>query len=323
MNSFERFLYVNLTFNCNQRCVFCVSDRTVECRKKSGCQFLSIDTFSHEIEKIPSDINIIHISGGEPTLHPELEEVLRIAGKRFSKVQMATNGVTLSNACYLEKLVRNAKIQFVIPLFTLDANTHQNLVGVDTLSLIVRGLQNVSCLAKEGKCNLSLKLIFLSPTFSQQCSLIQTLPAMGIEPTDYIVSGLCRTDGAIRNNCVIPFNASRSELSKIARTIVATGKPFCFHRLPLCAFESDIWPYLMTLDKDDKRIEYATAITINPDGTKTDIPPRHLVEMVCRDCDLVDWCEFASSRNQDEFDYAQEFCPIKLETTEYAHGYGN
>lgn len=317
MKSADQYFYVNLTFNCNQRCIFCVSDETVS-HRVGGCRtYMSVERFEQEIRKLSSDIDTIHISGGEPTLHPDLERILQIAAGRFRHVQLATNGICLADNKLLDHLLERTRIQFVIPLFTLDKDIHKSLTGADALDCIIRGLQNVALKTMEGLCTLSLKLIILAQTIDEQSGMLDAVHRMDIDPSEYIVSGLCRTDGAIRSGCVVPYNIAKSRISALARKIIATDKPFCFHRIPLCAFEQDLWPYMMTLDREDRLMEYATAYALYPEGMVKTIPPKHIVNEVCTQCDLSEWCEYASNRNGDKFDYSSEFSPVTLEQTEY------
>lgn len=317
MKSKVGHLYVNLTFACNQRCVFCVSDETVANRGCTRSQFLSPTVFAQELSRLPGSIDTIHFSGGEPTLHPALEQILTISANRFKHMQLATNGISFANKAKLERVLEIARMQIIVPFFTFDREIHRRLVGVDSLDAVVRGLRNISECAANGNCLLSLKLIPMAQTMSRQCELIDMLSSQGIIPTEFIVSGLCRTDGALRNECVIAYDASPTGFSALARKVLAQDKPYCFHRIPLCAFEPDIWPYLMTIDKKSRTMEHATAHVLYPDGTVSDIPPHHVEERVCQRCDLSTWCEYASNRNAEQFDYSCEFTPIDLEQTIY------
>lgn len=81
--------YVEITNSCNLRCAFCPG--TV--REK---RFLTPGEFRIMAEKLrpATDYLYLHVMG-EPLLHPELEEILNIAGERGFRVCITTNGTLL------------------------------------------------------------------------------------------------------------------------------------------------------------------------------------------------------------------------------------
>lgn len=86
--------YVALTNQCNRACPFCscYSDPN----KKT---YLDMETFE---KVLPSEGNFeLQLEGGEPTLHPQLLEMVKIARStdRCLKIIMVTNGVLLPY-CY-------------------------------------------------------------------------------------------------------------------------------------------------------------------------------------------------------------------------------
>ncbi len=314
------FLYLNLTFRCNHNCIFCVSDETVKFRKQKSSQELSLEMIKTAIDNLPSNIDTVHISGGEPTLHKDFLDILLLLKARFSRIQIASNGAAFADFAFLEEVLKRCSPQFIIPIFSLDPAIHQGLTGKDSLKKILSGLANISSAQKEKKCTLLLKLLLLKQTINTQVKLLDELESYSINPIEIIVSGLCRTDGAIASSSVIPFNEARPFISDLARKIIDRGWLYCFHRIPLCAFEEELWPYFMTLDQHDRFDEYANAISLYPSGEIKEIPPNRLNAKECESCDLIDYCEFASSRNRDSFDYSHEFSPISLQKTRFAQG---
>lgn len=88
--------------DCNADCGFCIT----KIREKNGtlCDegYLKISDLEKSLER--SDISKIEITGGgEPTLHPEIEEIIEICSKR-AKTQMYTNGELADNVRNLEAL---------------------------------------------------------------------------------------------------------------------------------------------------------------------------------------------------------------------------
>lgn len=82
--------YFEITNICNLDCSFCPKTK----REK---RFVSISEFKLVLGKLRGKIEFLYLHlMGEPTLHPHLEDMLRIASDMGFKVIITTNGTTLS-----------------------------------------------------------------------------------------------------------------------------------------------------------------------------------------------------------------------------------
>ena len=84
----ERRNWVRLTFECNDRCVFCLDahthDGTIRDREEIKAQIL---------DGRRRGATRLILSGGEPTIHPNFVDFVRL-GRRagYRKIQTVTNG---------------------------------------------------------------------------------------------------------------------------------------------------------------------------------------------------------------------------------------
>lgn len=87
-----RRLSVELANICNLHCSYCF--RSDENLYSSHAEFLSLDLLRRVIDEAQAAANVTRISftGGEPTLHPEFAETLRIIGNAGATVSFVTNG---------------------------------------------------------------------------------------------------------------------------------------------------------------------------------------------------------------------------------------
>lgn len=94
--------YVKLGYACNNNCLFC----TAEWNKKHGNR--DTGTILDEVERILAEdqINRMVYSGGEPTVRPDLPEILRhVKSLGTDRQHIQTNGRRLSEESYLETLL--------------------------------------------------------------------------------------------------------------------------------------------------------------------------------------------------------------------------
>jgi len=91
----ELFLQIHITDACDLRCKHCYMDRYNTCHM-SREQFEEVlAQFGELCRAIPHRRRWVQITGGEPLMHPEWRELLRLAKTRVGMVRLMTNGVTI------------------------------------------------------------------------------------------------------------------------------------------------------------------------------------------------------------------------------------
>jgi len=82
--------YVEITNVCNLRCAFCPGTKRAP-RAMSPAEFAAV------LDKLRGAVSYVYLHiMGEPLLHPQLEELLAIAGARGMRVCITTNGTLLA-----------------------------------------------------------------------------------------------------------------------------------------------------------------------------------------------------------------------------------
>lgn len=87
---------VHIVEHCNLRCRFC--DHFAPLAEK---EFADIEVFEKDFARLSAllntKVNFIHLLGGEPLLHPQLNDFLYVARKYFPKteIQLVTNGTRM------------------------------------------------------------------------------------------------------------------------------------------------------------------------------------------------------------------------------------
>ncbi|MCB9688303.1 MAG: radical SAM protein [Alphaproteobacteria bacterium] len=99
----------------------------------------------HAMRERGVDADIINFTGGEPTLHPELPALLRMAREAgFRRLTVSTNGLRLLDESYVEALAE-VDARIVLSLDTFDDEVDKALLGAKTVK---RKLQVLDLLAK-------------------------------------------------------------------------------------------------------------------------------------------------------------------------------
>ena len=86
-------IYIEITNNCNLNCSFCSKNNRTK-------RFMSKEEYITILEKIKdyTDYIYLHVTG-EPLLHPNIIEFIKLANKYNLKVNLTTNGTLLKKYC--------------------------------------------------------------------------------------------------------------------------------------------------------------------------------------------------------------------------------
>lgn len=90
--------YIQVTRVCNQHCLFCSNpenNRMIELK----------DVEAQLATLLESGYYGVILTGGEPTLHPELEQIISLAAATSLQVRMITNGQRTAEDGFLESLI--------------------------------------------------------------------------------------------------------------------------------------------------------------------------------------------------------------------------
>jgi len=124
-------IYIEITNVCNLKCSFCLES-------KRSARFMSLSEFEHILKEIDDSTDHIYLHvKGEPTLHPQLNEIMDIAGQYHKKVHLVTNGTQL-NQLNFNIVNHPALAQLSISLHSLeDMNTQDKEIYLDRLEKII------------------------------------------------------------------------------------------------------------------------------------------------------------------------------------------
>ncbi len=97
-------MLIEITQRCNLSCPTCFADSSPERN-----EFLSLEEFEILIDGLlangKGDADVLQLSGGEPTIHPQLFEIMDACLERgFRRVYINTNGIKLANRSFAQRL---------------------------------------------------------------------------------------------------------------------------------------------------------------------------------------------------------------------------
>ena len=121
---------VPITSACNLDCPICYT-----VNKNDDAYMLSKEEFQKMLDHLKTqhdEMDIINFTGGEPTLHPELPELLRMARRAgIQRLTVSTNGLKLKNEAFVKELAE-CEARIVLSLDTFDDEVDMKLLGATT-----------------------------------------------------------------------------------------------------------------------------------------------------------------------------------------------
>jgi MoaA/NifB/PqqE/SkfB family radical SAM enzyme len=220
------FGYIQVTRTCNQECIFC-SNPPIE----RLISFARAKKIIDHYKKIGYE-GIIW-TGGEPTLHPRLKDMIAYAKKKGIHSRLITNGQKTASLQYLRSLVDAGIDKVEVSLHSHMASV-QNYLSQNKRSFanIVKTLENldtlhipteiITVINKKNAGHLSKTVSWIIGRFP----FVNHFVFNNIDPL---------MNRAAKNTFIIPrLNDFELELKKALDILRASGRTFRVERVPLC-----------------------------------------------------------------------------------------
>lgn len=266
---YNRLFYMNITYECNNHCIFCISHNTKNRTRHVENPLEIIKFVNNEYKFTKNDIFIVN--GGEPTTSSYFSNILDYLLTTKINIVVYTNGRTLSK--YLQ-YVQDSRIRWILAFYGLsefhDKYTGQKGSFWETFIF----LQSVP---KVNRNNFSIKFLI------EDKEQIEQFKELSEKLTDY---------NEIHISLVLNDNISkRIELTKYVSPLIREllkKHLIKVSNLPLCSLDSDIKIYLENLVV--KNINEYFFIDEKANVKKIDYDRNHKWLVQCDTCKLHDIC---------------------------------
>ena len=190
--------YYNINYSCNNKCKFCFSHNTYYNNIKN----ITLEDVQNSIHRydISYEDRII-VNGGEPTLHPELIDILSAFKSTKAEIIMYSNGRRLINKRFCEDVLSNVD-RIVIPIHGKQS-IHDKITQIDgAYQETIEGIQNII----NGKFanRLELKFIVTKSMIDSKFSIIDFLKKQSIIDCNVVITGVVPTKVANTHKNVLP-----------------------------------------------------------------------------------------------------------------------
>lgn len=202
----ERRNWVRLTFECNDRCVFCLDahthDGTIRGRDEVRAQIL---------DGRRRGATRLILSGGEPTIHPDFVDFVRL-GKLagYRRIQTVTNGRMFAYPAFLKAALDAGLGEITFSIHGPNAKIHDALVG--TRGAFEEELKGLRGALADGRPIVNIDVCVNRGNVRHLPEMLATFTAMGVREFDLLH--------------VIPFGRAYSEGREILFYDLEAMRPY-------------------------------------------------------------------------------------------------
>jgi MoaA/NifB/PqqE/SkfB family radical SAM enzyme len=176
----EKRNWVRLTYDCNNRCVFCLDSNTHdgEMRHRDEVKQQILDGRHKRATRLI-------LSGGEPTIHPDYVDFIRLgrlAGYR--KIQTVTNGRLFSYPEFLQRCVSAGLDEITFSLHGPNAKIHDALVGVrGAFDEELAGMRNA---LSDGRLIVNVDIVINRANVKHLADMLERFIGLGVREFDLL-----------------------------------------------------------------------------------------------------------------------------------------
>ena len=195
-----------LTYNCNNRCIFCYNVNKHPENTTDRCQFdkmLSFDEVCRLLDKLyDAEIFELIFTGGEPTLHPDFLGILEYARHKGLNASFITNGNLMSPE-YVKHVCDLGIRGVQVSLHGSNAEIHEGITRIrHSFEKTVKGIKNLAEAGIQVSINMTVCRNNISDIINTAC-LVKSLGACSFSITRFVASG-----EGLANNDTIGINSS-------------------------------------------------------------------------------------------------------------------
>ncbi|NBD35483.1 MAG: radical SAM protein [Chloroflexi bacterium] len=246
---------VALTYACNNACPHCYNPA-----ERFAMSTLSLEDWRRVFDKL-NEIGVPHVilTGGEPTLHPDLPEIIRYADAQGQIVGMNTNGRRLARPDLMSTLAEAGLNHVQITLESCRAAEHNAMVGLpgsQAFAETVQGIEN----ALESGIHTITNTTLTRQNQAHAVEVVDFMHDLGVRT--FAMNGMIYAGGGLSAPDAIPAEEMAPLLIRVHERAEALGMRFLWYTVTeYCRFSP------VELGLDPKRCNAAEySMCIEPNG---------------------------------------------------------
>jgi len=287
----KRFEF-HISYKCPNNCIFCSEKSQLE---KFPNQFVKFGTIEKNLKKFAKkSFNHITFTGGEPTLHPDIVDLVESAKQLRYKTYISSNGGLFSSEKFCRKILPHLD-EICFSVHGHNAKLHNFLTkNSKSFSRIKKAFENIEKYGSDIFC--FVNVVITKYNFDHVEKIISFVSQYK-KVRQVLISNVAPESNGLRNfeELSVPLDEIKKQVPLIVKTAKDKSLNIRFFGLPLCVldgyeiYSNDIyWSPRLTLEKWKK----GSRNTIKE--TYSDKPSRNRIHTPkCKGCRRRGLCEGA------------------------------
>ncbi len=134
---------ISITNACNLRCPICFTyNRTSPLYNMSS---LEMERIVDWVIESSGPVDLINVTGGEPTLHPDLPAILKCCQRpEIGRITMNSNGILLAQDMDICRMLADLGVYVILSFDTLNSETSRRMCGMDLVDIKKKAMDNLA-----------------------------------------------------------------------------------------------------------------------------------------------------------------------------------
>lgn len=235
----SRIFYFNITYRCNNNCIFCAADHGFNNTNSE----MTIDEFKETLDQNNvGALDRVIINGGEPTTHTHFFDFLKIAKEHNAYIDLYTNGVKLNDFEFAKKLLTYTPLLIRIPIFGATPEVHDKLTGMSgSFKNTMDGIRNLLSVKENLAVNIEIKLL-LSKATSDENEKIYDYFNRNFTKECYFSFNPLLISNRVKQNADVMFESCTDSIQKeipLIRRMKNDGWKVSLSLLPICVLPTE------------------------------------------------------------------------------------
>jgi MoaA/NifB/PqqE/SkfB family radical SAM enzyme len=273
--------YIQVVRHCNHFCGFCSNPSTPYEHTFDSMTLLVDDLVSRNYFGVV-------LTGGEPTLHPELPRIARYAKDRGLHVRMITNGWRLAEPDFARELAEAGLSMVHVSIYSVRPEIEERLRGTAaTLERAFKAIDNAARFGIDVNVNCVINKLNSDHLDENVRVLTDRCPSIRHFVWNNLDPSMGRAE--VNQDQFVPRLADfELSLHRALRFLQKTGRTFRVERVPLCYMTDFAWASTETrkIVKGEERVVHF----LDDKQTVRQTDWEHVYTASCAQCSLRDIC---------------------------------
>lgn len=295
------FGYIQIIRVCNQKCLFCSNP--------SSGDVMSLDKIKKIILRYKKDkLAGVLLTGGEPTMHPKLIEIIKYCAANEIACKLITNGQRLAYSKYLRALIAAGLRQLHISIYShkkqIQSKLTQNNAAIDNLTTAFRNL------ARHPELAVNVNITINSQNQDHLQEVVKWVVDNYPHKLHFVFNNLDPRSLAIKENTYVVPRLPGLKKSLLVALQFLNDRQITFRveRVPLCYMLE--FAHTSTETRKIVKSEKRSLFFLDKKGRRIQTSFEQQKSALCKECSLNRIC--AGVDDYGEYYKLSELVPVKL-----------